>query len=166
MRTDININVAKIDDIDNLIKVYSEWSKFKNILPEELIIVDTYDDLIKYFDGSNKTRKYFIATDKNNSPLGACYADISFLSLKNIRLGDMMVLEKYRKRGVGSRLVEEIIKFAINNECKKIWLWTQKELGSAIKLYEKNGFILEGVIKNQFCNKDALLYGLILSCND
>jgi len=74
-----------------------------------------------------------------------------------------MVKEEFRKLGVGGKLVDEVIKFAKKNNCKKIWLWAQEELTSAIKLYEKKGFVLEATIKNQFCNKDALLYGLILS---
>lgn len=150
------------NDIDKLIEVYSEWSKFKGILPAKLIEVDTYENLIKYFDGSNKTRKYLLAIDENGNPLGACYIDLSFLGLNNIRLGDMMVKEKYRQQGVGSKLVDEVIKFAQENKCYKIWLWTQEELKPAIQLYEQKGFILEGVPKKQFCNKDALLYGLIL----
>lgn len=158
----IKINFATKNDIDKLIEVYSEWSKFKDILPAELIKVDTYKDLIKYFDGSNKTRKYLLATDENGISLSACYIDISFLGLHNIRLGDMIVKEKCRKQGIGSKLVDEVIKFATENKCKKIWLWTQEELKPVINLYEKKGFILEGTIKKQFCNKDALLYGLIL----
>lgn len=158
----IKIYFAAKDDIDKLIEVYSEWSKFKGILPAELIEVDTYENLIKYFDGSNKTRKYLLAIDENGISLGACYIDLSFLGLHNIRLGDMIVKEKYRQQGIGSRLVDEVIKFATDNKCKKIWLWTQEELKPAIKLYEEKGFILEGILKKQFCNKDALLYGLIL----
>jgi len=161
-RPDINIVFATMKDIDSLVDVYSEWSEFKDVLPKELVEPETHESLIKYFDGSNKTRKYLIATVANRIPVGACYMDISFLSLRNIRLGDMIVKNKYRKQGIGSRLVDTVVSFAQQNQCAKVWLWTQKELHDAIRLYEKKGFILEGTIQKQFCNQDALLYGLVL----
>lgn len=157
-----NVNFATKDDINKLVEIYSEWSKFKEILPKQLIEADSPEDLIKYFNSSNKTRKYLIATNKDNDPLGACYIDTTFLGLNNIRLGDMIIKEKYRRHGVGSILIKNVIKYAQKNKIKKIWLWTQEELKPAIKLYENNGFVLEGRQKKQFCNKDALLFGLIL----
>ena len=159
----IIINFVAKDDIDKLIEVYSEWLKFKGMLPAELTKVDTCEDLIKYFDGGDKTRKYLLATDEKGLAVAACYIDTTFLSLQNIRLGDMMVKEKYRKHGIGSKLVDKVIEFARENKCQKIWLWSQEELKPARSLYEKKGFVLERTIKKQFCRKDTLLYGLILS---
>src|SRR3989339_1203003 len=147
----MEINIATLKDVDKLVDVYSEWSKFKDILPATLIESDTHGSLIKYFDGSNTTRIYLLAIDEAGISLGACYIDISFLSLNNIRLGDMVIKEKYRNRGVGSKLVEEVIIYARNNDVQKIWLWTQEELKSAIRLYEKMGFILEARLIKQFC---------------
>ena len=72
----------------------------------------------------------------------------------------MIVKKKYRKKGVGLALVEYVKKYARDNNVHKIWLWTQSELTSAISLYEKCGFKMEGVQKGQFCGKDALLFGL------
>ncbi|MFA5070320.1 MAG: GNAT family N-acetyltransferase [Patescibacteria group bacterium] len=158
----IIINYATKNDIDKLIEVYSEWKKLKGKLPAELIKIDNYEDLTKYFDGSNKTREYLLATDENGQAVATCYIDTAFLGLMNIRLGDMMVKEKYRKQGIGSKLVDKVIEFARQNNCGKIWLWTQEELVPAVNLYKKKGFVWEGTIKQQFCRKDAQLYGLIL----
>jgi len=158
----MKIRIATTEDINELVNIYSEWSKFKGVLPENLIRIETCDNLKKYFDGSNVNRIYFIAFNEKNISLGACYVDISFLSLNNIRLGYMMVKEEYRNQGVGSKLVKEIIIYARNNNVKKIWLWTQEDLKPAIKLYEKMGFILEARLIKQFCNKDALQFGLLL----
>lgn len=156
------IRIATLKDIDKLVDVYSEWIKYKDILPSALIESDIHVSLKKYFDGSNKTRIYLLAIDEIGISLGACYIDISFLGLNNVRLGDMMVKEKYRSRDVGSKLVEEVIAYARNNNVKKIWLWTQEELKPAIQLYEKTGFILEARLIKQFCDKDALQFGLVL----
>ena len=57
--------------------------------------------------------------------------------------------------------VPVFIDYAKENNVNKIWLWTQEELKDAIRLYEKKEFVFEGRQKNQFCNKDTLLYGLV-----
>lgn len=158
----MKIRIATLEDVDKLVDIYSEWSKFKDVLPTALIESDTYDDLKKYFDGSNTTRIYLLAIDESGISLGACYIDTSFLDLNNVRLGDMMIKEKYRGKGVGSKLVEEVISYARNKNVKKIWLWTQEELKPATQLYKKMGFILEARLKKQFCGKDALQFGLVL----
>jgi GNAT superfamily N-acetyltransferase len=97
-----------------------------------------------------------------NIIVGVCYIDISFITLQTIRIGDMMISAPYRKNGIATALIKKIVEFAREHDVKKIWLWTQEELVSAIKCYEKNGFKLEGVQKAQFCGKNALVYGLVL----
>jgi len=158
----MQIRFATKNDINDLVLIYQGWAEFKGILPDQLVEPDTRDDLIQYFDGSNRSRKYLLATDDDNLPMGACYIDITFLILNNIRIGDMIVKKDFRNQGVGSAIFDKILKYARENNVKKIWLWTQEELESAKKFYTIKGFILEGKQKNQFCNKDALLFGLIL----
>ncbi|KKQ53124.1 MAG: GCN5-related N-acetyltransferase [Candidatus Woesebacteria bacterium GW2011_GWB1_39_10b] len=155
------IRLATLGDIEKIVKIYSEWGKFKGILPDCLTIGDSYDDLIKFFDGTNDSRRYLLAENEGNEAIGVCYIDLIFLGYNNIRLGDMMVKEKYRKMGVGGALVDKVIDYAKENNVNKIWLWTQEELKDAIRLYEKKEFVFEGRQKNQFCNKDTLLYGLV-----
>jgi len=158
----INVKLAKKVDINGLIEIYSEWKKFKGILPDKLIEIEKHEDLEKYFDGTNTTRKYLLAIDEKGNALGACYIDLTFISLNSVRLGDMMVKEQYRCKGIGGALVDKVIDYARKKGVKKIWLWTQEELEPAIKLYESKGFVLEGRQKKQFCSKDALVYGLVL----
>ena len=155
------IRLPTLGDIEKIVKIYSEWGKFKGILPDCLTIGDSYDDLIKFFDGTNDSRRYLLAENESNEAIGVCYIDLIFLGYNNIRLGDMMVKEKYRKMGVGGALVDKVIDYAKENNVNKIWLWTQEELKDAIRLYEKKEFVFEGRQKNQFCNKDTLLYGLV-----
>jgi len=157
-----SVEFAVKDDIGQIAEVYSEWSKFKGILPDELIKPDTVEDLGQYFDGSNKSRKYLVAR-AGGEILGVCYLDITYIDLGCVRLGDAMVREGYRGIGIGTKAIREIVKFARENKVKKIWFWTQQELSGAIRLYENRGFILEGRQAGQFCGKDALLYGMIMS---
>ncbi|MCK5177686.1 MAG: GNAT family N-acetyltransferase [Candidatus Aenigmarchaeota archaeon] len=155
----MEIRFANKNDANKIAEVYHEWSAFKGSLPNKLIKSETKEEIAN--DISNKNRKYLVAII-NNQIVGVCYIETSFIELQTVRLGDMIVKKDYRQKGIASALIEKIKEFASENNIKKIWLWTQKELIGAIKCYEKNGFKLEGIQKSQFCGKDALIYGLIL----
>jgi len=156
------IEFAKFEDTEDIADLYDGWKEFSGILPNELLKLDTADDLAKYFNRENSPRKFIVAKSKNNKVIGVCYLDITWQGLKNIRLGDMFVHKEFRNIGIGSALVDKAIEYAKENNIKKIWLWTQEELKDTIRLYEKKGFKPEGIQKAQFCGKDALLYGLVL----
>ncbi len=156
------VNFATKENLKEIIEVYRGWGEFKGILPDEFIAGDTYEGLLKYFDGRDDSRKYIVAKI-NDKVIGVCYIDVLFLKLKSIRLGYMFVSREFRRRGVASAMIDKIIEYAKEKDVKKIWLWTQEELSDAIKLYEKKGFVFEGRQKKQFCEKDALVYGLVLN---
>ena len=155
------VDFATIKDLEGIIEVYKGWEEFKEVLPDEFTEGDTYEGLLKYFDERDNSRKYIICR-VDNKVVGVCYMEISFLDLRNIRLGDMFVDKEFRGKGVASAMIDKIIEYAREKEVKKIWLWTQEELKDAIRLYEKKRFVFEGRQKKQFCGKDALVYGLVL----
>ncbi len=155
----MKVRFADKDDAKEISEVYNEWLEFKGILPTGLISPETPEEILN--DINKKVKTYLVAIDKDQI-VGVCYIDESFIRLKSIRLGKMIVKKDFRKKGIASALIKKIKEFAQENNIKKIWLWTQEELKDAIKCYEKNGFVLEGRQKNQFCEKDALVYGLTL----
>lgn len=156
------IDFAKKEDILGIEEVYGGWKEFEGILPREFTKGDTKEGLLKYFDGTDNSRKYIVAK-VGGKIVGVCYIEVLFLDLKNIRLGDMIVDKNFRKRGIASALIDKAVDFAKENKVCKIWLWTQEELKEAIDFYEGKGFIFEGRQKKQFCGKDALIYGYILT---
>jgi GNAT superfamily N-acetyltransferase len=155
----MNVRFGDKTDVKEISEVYSQWSEFKGILPDELLSLETREEIEKNL--TNINRKYLVVII-DEVIVGVCYIDISFIKLNTIRIGNMMIKKEYRNKGVASQLIDKIKEYAIENNVRKIWLWTQKELTSAIKFYEKKGFQLEGVQKEQFCKKDALVYGLIM----
>ncbi|MDP2925631.1 MAG: GNAT family N-acetyltransferase [Nanoarchaeota archaeon] len=156
------IKFAEPKHAESIEKVYKEWLEFKGILPDELIKPESKEEILNDINQINCIKKYIIAENEKKEIVGVCYIDTSFITLNTIRLGNMIIKKEYRRKGVGSSLIDYIINFANKNNVYKIWLWTQEELIPAIKLYEKKGFVFEGKQKAQFCEKDALLYGLVL----
>ena len=58
------------------------------------------------------------------------------------------VLKKESGKGIGTRLFEELIEWAKNNEISRLELTVMKHNERAINLYKKIGFEIEGTKKN------------------
>lgn len=54
------------------------------------------------------------------------------------------VSPKYRGHGLGRMLVDKAVDFAIESECSRMVLWTQKPMKKAQAIYETSGFIRTG----------------------
>jgi GNAT superfamily N-acetyltransferase len=62
-----------------------------------------------------------------------------------------------RGLGIGRRLVQECVRFARQAHYKKVELWTQRELQSARKIYEQEGFQLVKEQRHQNWGRDDLV---------
>lgn len=94
--------------------------------------------LLKEFD---VTQDYvlFLVTEIDNKIVGT-------MALKKIddavaRLKRMYVSREYRRRGIGQKMLDLIIKFAKQNGYKKILLHTYPIMENARRFYKRNGFI-------------------------
>jgi N-acetylglutamate synthase-like GNAT family acetyltransferase len=56
-------------------------------------------------------------------------------------LGKMAVTDKVQGYGIGTVLLEHCLNFAIEKEIKKLILYSNTQLASAIHLYKKYGFV-------------------------
>ncbi len=70
---------------------------------------------------------------------------------------NIAVREEYKKMGIGEKLVEKLINRAKNNNCTGITLEVRVSNNSAINLYKKKGFEIEGLRKKFYTdnNEDA-----------
>jgi ribosomal-protein-alanine N-acetyltransferase len=60
------------------------------------------------------------------------------------------VRKSHRKRGVGSLLVEELIRAASEQNISALTLEVRASNTAAISLYKKHGFTAEGIRKNYY----------------
>lgn len=64
---------------------------------------------------------------------------------KSLYLDDLYILEKYRKNGLGSSLMNEVINLARREGCKKVRWQVSKWNENAIDFYKKKGAIIDDV---------------------
>lgn len=89
--------------------------------------------------------KFWVATD-NNKVIGTI--GIVQLTNKNVVLKSMFVDKMYRGQGISNLLLDTLLKWAIQNRYKQIYLGTMTQFSAGQRFYEKNGFVN--------CNKTEL----------
>jgi ribosomal protein S18 acetylase RimI-like enzyme len=127
----------------------------KNHIEGVSILFDFYRQFYKYQKDLKNSKNYiheriineesiiFIATDnKRVVAFVQLYETFDSLNLnKKIVLYDLYVLEKYRKLGIGRKLMNKSKEFAINNKFSRIELSTSIDNYDAQKLYESLDYI-------------------------
>lgn len=76
-------------------------------------------------------------------------------------IANLAVRQKYRRQGVANALLEKVIETAKENNLSFVSLEVRESNVSAINLYEKFGFVQQGVRKNFYRNPTE--NGLILT---
>lgn len=84
---------------------------------------------------------YFVAKKGNDVIGGAGIYPTNGLPERICELVKMYLLKEFRGNGIGRKLIEKCIQFAKENKYEQIYLETTPELNSAIKMYEKFGFL-------------------------
>lgn len=135
--------------LDFLIEVNKES---KNLSREPHEVTMTLDDEIKYLERVEKSKNdcMIVAFDDEKiiSTVGFHGSGLSRLRHK-VSFG-ISVLQEYSNLGVGSIMMNELIKLAREYRKTKIELEVRVDNEKAIHLYKKFGFVEEGIRKNGF----------------
>lgn len=136
----------------------------RNIIIKEMTLSDLYE-ISKYlttdFDDfwnvnileselKNEFSKYIIA--KLNDEIVGFAGVID--TVDQLEITNIVVKKNFRKKGIGSKLLENLIMLAKKAGKEKISLEVNSTNLPAIKLYEKNGFKNVGFRKKYYNNKD------------
>lgn len=141
----MNVNVSLMDenDIDGVLEISnisfsSPWSKA------------SYEQEL-----SNSLAKYFVAK-LNNKIVGFIG---TWIIVDESHITNVAVHPDYRKLGIASKLIEELISYCDKENCIAYTLEVRAGNKPAISLYEKHGFKIDGVRKEYYQDnkEDALL---------
>lgn len=123
-----------------------EWlEKYVSVEPGDLEIIEhPYEAVL-----NNGGMIWFALLD--NTPIGTV---TMIKSNDSYEVAKLAVTEKYKKLGIGERLMKVAIEFARENGTKKIYLFTNHNLIPAINLYKKYGFVQIPLIDNKYIESD------------
>lgn len=141
---DIVIEDMTLSDLKEISDVLTtEFDDFwnKNILETEL---------------KNPFSKYIVAKFENEIIGFAGVID----TIDQLEITNIVVKKSFRGKGIGNKLLVELIKLAKNRNKNEIILEVNNKNLAAIKLYEKNGFKNIGIRKKYYNTNDANIMSL------
>lgn len=145
---DMNIRVASIDDIEDILVIYNEGI-IDRIATLETIIKDK-NYMLEWFHRHTERYKVIVA-EVEGQTVG--WASLNQYSGRSAYEGvadlSIYIKRNYRGKGVGGTLLSYIEGAAKENDFHKIVLFTFPFNGLGQGLYKKRGFREVGVFKNQ-----------------
>lgn len=133
-----SIRKAKATDMPHVLELIKELASFEK---ETNAVEVTVNDLIR--DGIERENKLFycFVAEVNNAIVGMALIYDRYSTWKGpiIHLEDLIVTKAMRGTGVGTALLDEVVKYAANKGAKRINWEVIDWNDPAIKFYEKKG---------------------------
>lgn len=107
-------------------------------------------------DVVNDSKACYVVAEEDGKPVGYCGA---YTILDEADINQVAVDENYRKRGIATAMLQELLQKLQRKGIRAVTLEVRKSNQAAISLYEGLGFVTEGVRK-EFYEKpkeDALI---------
>lgn len=123
--------------------------KFGNILQDEFD--DFWNTNILKKEVLNKNCRYIVAKSDNGEILG--FAGI-LINFDTIEIMNIVVKKKYRRQGIGEKLLENLINMSKEMNFDSLNLEVNSKNRPALEMYKKFGFEQIGSRKKYYNNKD------------
>jgi ribosomal-protein-alanine N-acetyltransferase len=143
-----NILIAPVrssDEIDEVLSI--EEASFTNPWTREMYLAELANTGVSFV---------YLARDAGGRPVGFC----SFWRvLDELHINNLAVLPGRRRLGVGSRLVEHVLREAQKRGAGRATLEVRRSNEPAIRLYTRWGFVVSAVRHNYYSqpDEDALI---------
>ncbi|MFH1319762.1 MAG: GNAT family protein [Bacteroidota bacterium] len=163
--TEVILRPMEKNDKDELLKFFKK-------LPEEdrLFLKDdvTKEEIIqKWVDNIDYSKILPILAIVKDEIIGdATLHRTSYGWTKHVGEIRLVVAKEFRKKGIGTILAKELVNNATNIGLDKITAQMTDQQTSAIKAFEKLGFIKEATFKNHIIDIRGRKHNLIIMCND
>lgn len=146
---------------DLRLQIDGETENLDRISGEGYIDATSFEEIIK-IDNENERNLFLVAT-VNNQIIGysRCLGNPLKRFNHNVELG-LCVLKEFWSYQIGKNLLMQSIKWADNNHVKKINLRVTETNSRAIRLYQKFGFEIEGILKRDKLLSDGIYYNTIM----
>lgn len=150
-----NIFMNKSKPHINIRKASSQDTQNIYIIEKECFSIPWSENSILSAINNNQT--YFVIAQENDKNIIG-YAGLYFVQTEGY-IYNIAVKKHFRKLGVGTRLVNSLKDFCIENSMEFLSLEVRKSNTSAIKLYEKMNFKILGTRKNFYSSpsEDAII---------
>ena len=115
MKYKMVIREGRKEDMPQVLKLIKELAKYENALDQ---VKNNVETLEKDGFGKNPLYKLFVADyDKKIVGMGLIYYKYSTWKGKRLYLEDLIVNNKYRRKGIGSKLFDEILRYGKKKSC-------------------------------------------------
>ena len=135
----MEFKIANKDDISTLCELLNElFSLEKEFISNETLQKKALETIIN----DEKIGNILVCTyeDRVIAMVNILYSFSTALGSRVAILEDMIVLNEYRDKNIGSKLLEFVKEFAKSKGIERITLLTDDDNFKAHKFYEKNGF--------------------------
>ena len=156
------IRPISLQDVDNIMKWVNDPEVIKNFQNFDLKI--TREQEIAYLEKmvtSNSDRVFAIEAE-DGTYLGN--VGLHGISSKN-RLGRLALIignQAYRGQGYGQSAVCAVLKYAFEERnFNKVWLMAFQENERARHIYEKAGFHIEGVLREEYADRSGKFHDMV-----
>ena len=123
------------EDIPQALDLVKELAEYENALDK---VSNTVDRMVKDGFGNNPVYNLFVA-ENNNQVTGIAITFFRYSTWKGkvLYLEDLVIKNQDRRKGIGKKLFEEVIKFAKKENCVGLSLQVLDWNESAINFYKK-----------------------------
>jgi ribosomal protein S18 acetylase RimI-like enzyme len=144
----VTVRPARADDDAALLAIdFATWTTDVSPAP-----IPTPGDRTAFFSESRPADQYLVAeVDGAVSAFVSLHQNVPIPSHEHVReIDGLAVSPRAQGRGVGRQLVEAAVAAAAQQGATKVTLRVLAPNASARRLYERCGFVVEGVLKGEF----------------